>query len=43
MYVVGKEEVDAVTRVIESGKLFRYNVGDECDRFERRCSVRSFS
>ena len=36
MYVVGKEEVDAVTRVIESGKLFRYNVGDECDRFERR-------
>ena len=36
MYIVGKEEIDAVTRVIESGKLFRYNVGDECDRFERR-------
>ena len=37
MYVVGDEEIEALARVIRSGKLFRY--GDEereCDRFERR-------
>ena len=36
MYVVGEEEVEAVAEVIRSGKLFRYGVGDRCDRFERR-------
>jgi len=36
MYVVGEEEVEAVAEVIRSGKLFRYGVGEECDRFERR-------
>ena len=36
MYIVGQEEADAVSDVIKSGKLFRYGVGSECDRFERR-------
>ena len=36
MYVVGQEEIDAITRVIKSGALFRYGVGSECDRFEER-------
>jgi dTDP-4-amino-4,6-dideoxygalactose transaminase len=36
MYVVGQEEIDALTRVIQSGALFRYGVGSECDRFEAR-------
>lgn len=36
MYVVGEEEVEAVARVIRSGALFRYGVGQECERFEKR-------
>jgi dTDP-4-amino-4,6-dideoxygalactose transaminase len=36
MYLVGQEEIDAVTEVLRSGALFRYGVGGECDRFERR-------
>jgi dTDP-4-amino-4,6-dideoxygalactose transaminase len=36
MYIVGQKEIDAVTRVIESGALFRYGVGKECDTFEER-------
>lgn len=36
MYQVGEEEIDAVTRVIRSGALFRYGVGDECASFEAR-------
>ena len=36
MYIVGQEEIDAVTRVIRNNALFRYGVGDECDRFEAR-------
>jgi len=36
MYVVGREEIEAVARVIGSGALFRYGVGSECDRFEAR-------
>ena len=36
MYIVGQEEIDALTRVIQSGALFRYGVGSECDRFEAR-------
>ncbi len=35
MYRIGKPEIDAVTRVIESKKLFRY-AGGECARFELR-------
>ena len=36
MYTVGQEEIDAVTRVIQTKALFRYGVGHECDRFEER-------
>jgi dTDP-4-amino-4,6-dideoxygalactose transaminase len=36
MYKVGQAEINAVTRVIQSGELFRYGVGHECDRFEQR-------
>lgn len=36
MYIVGQEEIDALTRVIQSGALFRYGIGNECDRFEER-------
>lgn len=36
MYRIGEEEVQAVRRVIESGKLFRYHEGGECERFEQR-------
>jgi dTDP-4-amino-4,6-dideoxygalactose transaminase len=36
MYVVGEEEIAALSNVIREGKLFRYGVGSECDRFEAR-------
>jgi dTDP-4-amino-4,6-dideoxygalactose transaminase len=36
MYIVGQEEIDAIAAVIRSGALFRYGVGGECERFERR-------
>jgi dTDP-4-amino-4,6-dideoxygalactose transaminase len=36
MYRVGQAEIDALTRVIETGALFRYGVGHECETFERR-------
>ena len=36
MLKVGKEEVDAVDRVIRSGNVFRYREDGECGRFERR-------
>ena len=36
MYIVGQEEIDALTRVIETRALFRYGIGSECDRFEER-------
>jgi dTDP-4-amino-4,6-dideoxygalactose transaminase len=36
MYIVGQEEIDAVTKVLQSGALFRYGIGGECDRFEER-------
>lgn len=37
MYIIGKEEVDAVQRVIESKQLFRYRGGEggESDQFEK--------
>ena len=37
MYEIGKPEIAAVARVIESGQLFRYRGGEggECDKFER--------
>ncbi|MFN0193306.1 MAG: DegT/DnrJ/EryC1/StrS family aminotransferase [Aestuariivirga sp.] len=36
MYVVGEEEIEALSRVIRDKALFRYGVGKECDRFEAR-------
>jgi dTDP-4-amino-4,6-dideoxygalactose transaminase len=36
VYEVGQEEIDAVSRVIREAALFRYGVGQECDRFEVR-------
>ena len=36
MYIVGDEEAEALARIIKDGKLFRYGVGGECDRFEER-------
>ena len=36
MYRVGQKEVDAVAKVLLSGELFRYHIGGECDRFEKR-------
>jgi dTDP-4-amino-4,6-dideoxygalactose transaminase len=36
MYTVGEEEIEALARVIRSKALFRYGVGNECDRFEER-------
>lgn len=36
MYRIGNEELEAVRRVIESKKIFRYGVGAECKGFEER-------
>src|SRR5882724_10354955 len=36
MYRIGQPEIDSVARVINSGKLFRYHQGGECERFEKR-------
>ncbi len=36
MYIVGEEEIAAVTKVLRDGTLFRYGIGGECDRFEAR-------
>ncbi len=36
MYEIGQEEIDAVARVVRSGRLFRYHEGGECERFETR-------
>lgn len=36
MYRAGQKEIDAIARVIRSGKLFRYHDQSECRRFEER-------
>jgi dTDP-4-amino-4,6-dideoxygalactose transaminase len=36
MYQIGKPEIDAVARVIERGRMFRYFEPSECARFEER-------
>ena len=36
MYRVGDEELDRMRGVIETGRLFRYGIGDECGTFEKR-------
>ena len=35
MYRIGEAEVQRVRRLIESGRIFRYGLGGECDKFER--------
>lgn len=34
MYRIGEAEIRRIRRLIESGKMFRYGSGGECDRFE---------
>src|SRR6201995_579156 len=36
MYIVGEEEIEAIGRVIRSGKLFRYGEEGQCATFEKR-------
>ena len=36
MYIAGEEEIEAIARVIRANALFRYGIGQECDRFEKR-------
>ena len=36
MYEYGEEEIEAVARIIRSGNVFRYDVGNQCETFERR-------
>lgn len=36
MYRIGQAEIDAVAGVVNSGKVFRYGIGAECNRFEER-------
>ncbi len=36
MYKIGKPEIDAVAKVIRSGRLFRYMKNSQCERFEKR-------
>lgn len=36
MYRVGQKEVDAIAKVLLSGKIFRYHRAGECERFEKR-------
>ena len=38
MYRIGQEEVDAVAEAVLSGRMFRYQDGSQCDRFEKRYS-----
>ena len=36
MLRVGQKEADAIAKVLMSGKIFRYHIGEQCARFERR-------
>jgi len=38
MFRIGKEEIQAIENVLLSGKVFRYGIGGECNRFEERYS-----
>ena len=43
MYIIGEEEIEAITSVIRSEELFRYGQGDACATFEkcqRRLKIR---
>ena len=36
MYKIGQKEVDAISEVLTSGKVFRYGIGTACTKFEER-------
>jgi len=36
MYIVGDEEIEALATVVRDKALFRYGVGNQCERFEQR-------
>lgn len=36
MYRIGQPEINAVAKVIRSGRLFRYMKNSKCARFEQR-------
>ena len=36
MYEIGREEVEAISKIIKSGKLFRYFENSECSVFEKK-------
>jgi dTDP-4-amino-4,6-dideoxygalactose transaminase len=36
MYIAGDEEIEAIAAAIRSKALFRYGVGNQCERFEQR-------
>ena len=40
MYRIGEEELQELRKVIESGQIFRYGIGNQCSRFEERYAER---
>jgi dTDP-4-amino-4,6-dideoxygalactose transaminase len=36
MYIAGEEEIEAIAAAIRGKALFRYGVGNQCERFEQR-------
>jgi dTDP-4-amino-4,6-dideoxygalactose transaminase len=36
MYRIGDKEIERLDRAVRSGRLFRYDIGQECARFEKR-------
>ena len=40
MYRMDKKEVDRISGIVGSGRLFRYGTGGECEKFERRYAER---
>ncbi len=36
MYKIGKKEINRIERLFNSGQIFRYGMGGECEEFERR-------
>lgn len=36
MYKIGEEELQELRKVVESGQIFRYGIGNQCSRFEER-------
>ena len=40
MYRIGNEELEELRSVVESGKIFRYGIGNQCSTFEARYAER---